>query len=223
MGNDVKTSGHEQSAVNSNRNSHQDKIVDSDTNEPPLAPQRKLKVRPAAQGKVVDGNTKKPQGEPQRGPEIRNKGYERPIAATNMNPHQDKAVDGNAVEPPAEPQASPEILPKVKDYGQPTAATNMNRHQDKTVDSDNKKPRVKPQRWPEIAQDFLTILNIGLNRMLDIFGILDTLFVTLAPLLKVLALFAVINIFRIAFESACKIPLVPYAFGSYCQSSDDSI
>ncbi|KAF7502827.1 hypothetical protein GJ744_005020 [Endocarpon pusillum] len=223
MDNDAKTSGHEQSSANSNGNAHQDKAVDSDTNEPAVALQRKLKVRRAAPGKVVDGNTKKPQGEPQRGPEIRHEGYERPITATNMTPHQDKAADGSAMEPPAEPQASPEILPKVKDYGQPTAATNMNRHHDKTVDGDNKKPRVKPQRWPEIAQDFLTILNIGLNRMLDIFGILGTLFVTLVPLLKVLALFAVINIFRTAFESPCEIPLVPYTFGSYCHSSDDSI
>ena len=100
----------------------------------------------------------------------------------------------------------------------------MNPHQGKAVDRGTKKSRVKAQRWPEIAEDFGTMLNMGLNRMLGIFGTLCTLFVTLAPLLpKVLVLFALINIFHAAFESACEIPLVPYTFPSYCQSSDDRI
>ena len=186
------------------------KVVDGDTKKPRGEPQRGPKFPRAAQVKVVHGDTKKPRGEPQRGPEIRCEGYERPIPATNINAQQDKAIDGDAIESPAEPQASPEILRKAQDYGQPTPATNMNPHQGKAVDRGTKKSRVKAQRWPEIAEDFGKMLNMGLNRMLGIFGTLCTLFVTLAPLLpKVLVLFALINIFHAAFESACEIPLVP--------------
>ena len=190
-------------------------------------PNRKAPRKPS---KLSQGKT------PEMDNNAKTSGYEQPTVATDRNPHQDKAVDydankpsgeprrrpkvpraaqgkfvdGDAKKPSAEPQASPEILQKAQNYEQPTATTNMNPRKDKAVDSDAKKSPAERQRWLEIlheAQDFVTKFSMGLIRML-------------APLLSTfLVLFFLFNIVRAAFESACKIPFVPYISDSYCQKS----
>ncbi|ERF74876.1 hypothetical protein EPUS_03260 [Endocarpon pusillum Z07020] len=86
MNNGAKTTGYEQPAVATNRNSRQNKAVDCEANEPPAEPQASLESLLKAHD------------------------YEQPTAATNMNLHKDKAVDGDTKQPPAEPQRWPEIL-----------------------------------------------------------------------------------------------------------------
>ncbi len=221
-----KAQDYEQFTAVTNMNLHKDKADKSDTKKPLGEPQALPAILQKAQDyklpttttninlhkdKADDGDTKKPLREPQASPAILQKAqdYKQLTAATN----------NNTWKPLRNPRALKAILKKAQDYKQPIAATNTNLFKDKADNSDIKKPLAEPQRWLKIlrkAQDFVTQLNMGLIRMLG------TLCIMLAPLLStLLVLFFLFNILCAAFESACKLPCVPYISYPYDQSSDD--